>query len=105
MTSDFMVTVSGPRAADWEKVFGTTTVPVKSPNPHPASLPGKPFAMIYELDIEMITPEQRRRLVEHLASRFGLTEHEVERDIERQGVPLLAEDCSVAIHNPQRWMA
>ncbi len=104
MASDFMVTVHGERAKDWEAVFGTTTLPVRAPHPYPASVPGKGFTMVYDLDLDLVTPEQRERLVGHLATRFGLTEREVERDIERQGVPLLAEDCSVAVQNPQRWM-
>lgn len=105
MAKDFTVTVTDPaRAAEWEAVLGTARLHVRSPIPSRANLPGKPGAEIYLLDLELLTPEQRQRLVAHLAERFGLPVEFVEKNLDVQGVPILAEHCVVAISNPQKWL-
>lgn len=40
----------------------------------------------------------------YLANKFGLDPSVVEAGIDEEGVPILAEDCMVTIHNPQRWL-
>lgn len=104
MPKDFQVTVSGARAADFMAVFGTATVCVRSPLPEVANLPGIGRALVYQLDLETIGEEERSRLVQHIAGRFGIPAGEVEREMDSHGVPILAEDCAVAVHNPLRWM-
>jgi hypothetical protein len=92
--SDYQVTVYNPERAEmFEEVFGRTTVPVRSFLPTRANLPGKPNSLIYELDLTRVTPEERRRLVAHLAERFGLPVAEVQGLLDAQGVPILANDC------------
>jgi hypothetical protein len=94
MGNGFTVTIMDPqRKAEWESIFGTATVRVKSPVPVLADLPGKPNSMIFELDLEAITPEQRGKLVAHLAGKFGISAVEVEANLDDHGVPILAEHC------------
>lgn len=66
-------------------------------------MPGKGRSLVYLLDLDLITPEQRQRLVEHISRKWGLPAAEVEADLDAYGVPILDEDCIVTIHNPQRW--
>ena len=64
MGEDFKVTICDPeRKAEWEAVLGTTTVHVKSPFPTLANLPGHPGALIYELDLDFLSQEQRQKLI------------------------------------------
>jgi hypothetical protein len=103
---DFWVSVHGPRAADFEKVFGSSTVAVQSPGTRLAKLPGfdKPQE-VYLLDLDWAAEQGRRdALVEHLAQRFGIPAADVDRTLDQEGVPILASDTTVAIHNPQRWI-
>lgn len=106
MSRDFMVTVSrdSERAKDFEATLGTTTVPVLSPVPFRANLPGKPNELVFMLDLGELTDEQKEKLTRFLAARFELDYWEVARDLESHGVPILASDCSVAIYNPQKLL-
>lgn len=104
MAEDFMVTITNPeRAAEWQAVFGTTTVHVQSPIPFEASLPGRPRSLVYLLDLRLISDDQRRKLVEHLARKFGLAKSFVDAELDAHGVPLLAEDCVATVDHPQKW--
>jgi predicted membrane channel-forming protein YqfA (hemolysin III family) len=60
-------------------------------------------ALIFLLDEKLITPEQRQRLVEHISRKFNIPAAEVEADIDGPGAPILDEDCTVTVHNPQKW--
>ena len=104
MSRDFEIVVHGRRAEDLIHVFGSNRVCVRSPVPHWAILPGIGPALVYEADLDLITLEQRARLVTLIAERFGLPETEVERELDAHGLPLLADECSVVVHNPQRWL-
>ncbi len=105
MSRDFLVTVTGERAKDFIEVFGSPTVPVQLPAPHKAYLPGLlDQQLVYMLDLNEITDEQRQRLIAFIAQRFKLSYEDVARDLEAHGVPILASDCTVAIYNPQRWI-
>lgn len=101
---DFTVTVTNPeRAADWQSILGRTTVVVCSPIPSRANLPGHPDTLIYMLDLDVLTAEETDRLVTFIAQRFHIAEADVARDLRLQGVPILADDCTVTVWNPQRW--
>jgi hypothetical protein len=105
MGGDFTVTVLEPdRAAEFEAIFGTTTVGVKSPFPVKADLPGHPDSWVYELDLGLITANQRARLVAHLAGEFDVPAEEVEATLDEQGVPIRVVDCAVGMANLLRWM-
>lgn len=104
MAKDFQVVITDPdRKREWEEVLGTDCVAVKSPIPQRANLPGKPNAKIYLLDLDLLTTDQRQRLIAHLASKFNLDRQFVADNLDAQGVPILAEHCHVAVNNPQRW--
>jgi hypothetical protein len=101
---DFTATIHNPeRAAEWQAILGTTTIYIRSPIPEFAQLPGHPNALIYYLDLDLLTEDQWTRLVIHLAYKFGLTAEDADAMLEKHGLPILANDCKVTIHNPQRW--
>ena len=103
---DFKVTITDPeRAAEWLVILGTTTVCVESPFPILANLPGHPRAEIYLLDLDLLTVEQRERLISHLCRKFGVPAGEAETEIARAGIPILAEHCILIIDNPIRWLS
>lgn len=86
-----------PRAADWQKVFGRTTqIPITSWLPTHANLPVGRGVEVYMLDLDRITPDERQRLIEHLAGRFDIPRTQIEEVLD-QGCPLLADDVIVAI--------
>jgi hypothetical protein len=107
MAKDFTATISGnsERAEVWRQILGTETVNIKSPFPSVANLPGKPTAKVYELDINLLSDEQRERLVNHISSQFNLSIADVSRDLNEMGCPLLAEDLTITVHNPQKWFS
>jgi hypothetical protein len=103
---DFRCTITDPeRAAEWEKHLGTKTVFIKSPIPVLASLPGHPCAEIYELDLDLLTDEQRESLIAWMAEKYSCPVDYVRQGLASQGVPILAEHCIVSIDNPQRWLS
>ena len=105
MSKNFTATISekSERAEMWLSILGARTIPIRSPIPTKANLPGKPGASIYEMDIESLTGEQREKLIDHLAKRFGVPRAEVAHDLDEIGCPILAEDIIVTIQNPQKW--
>jgi hypothetical protein len=50
----------------------------------------------YQLDLDAITTRQRMRLVDELADRFELEPADVDRDLDKMGVPILATDVTVS---------
>ena len=89
---------TSPRAANWQHIFGRLTdVPLCSPFPILVHVPDHQNALAYLLDVSLITPEERLRLVNHIAKYFSQTHAEVERDLDVHGVPILAEDVLVSI--------
>lgn len=107
MGKDFTATISGnsERAETWRQIMGTETINIKSPIPSYANLPGKPNAMIYELDLGLLTDEQRAKLVSHISDKFNISITDVSRDLDEIGCPVLAEDVTIAVHNPQKWFS
>jgi len=103
---DFTARIDGDdeRAAAWRAVFGDDTIPLRSPVPHMASLPGRGEELVYLLDIEALTADQRGRLVQHIASRFNYPAEEVDATLDDHGCPILAEHVTVTIANPWRWL-
>lgn len=104
MSSDFVVSATGERAAEWREVFGTESLPVKSMIPEWASAPGIERALFYHLDMEVLTVEQLGRLVQHTAAKFALPVQQVRDGLLEHGMPLLAEGLFLTVHNPQRWL-
>lgn len=98
-----MIRAESPRAADWLKVMGSREIAIKSPLPHLAILPDS-RAWVFDMDLEALTPEQRARLIAHLAERFHLPVAEVEANLDQEGCPVLDEDVTVTISHPWRWI-
>lgn len=104
MGKDFIATLTDPeRAKAFVEIFGSASVYIESPIGQLADLPGKPEARIFKLDLSLITPEQKQKLAEHIAQRWELPLEEVAADIDKQGVPILDEQCYVTVLNPQKW--
>jgi hypothetical protein len=101
--SDFLLTVGGARAAEFERVFGSTTVRVLSPLPQRIRLPDGRVEPCYLLDTVALRSDQRRRLVAHLAEQFGLPESAIDGRLDEDGMPIVARDADLTILNPQRW--
>lgn len=97
------------RAALWARVFPqpnreTPAVPIVSIIPILVEVPGSYVRAehdtpqrAYQLDLRAITTRQRMRLVEELADRFELEPADVDRDLDKVGVPILATD--VVVHS------
>lgn len=107
MGADFTVLIheETERAKNFMEVFGRLRVNVMSFIPSMVNVPGfdEPQAA-YMLDLALITPAERGRLIDHLAARFGIAAQEVELLIHTMGVPILASDCTLTVENPQRWI-
>ncbi|MCX9011764.1 MAG: hypothetical protein OIN66_11660 [Candidatus Methanoperedens sp.] len=104
MGKDFWVIINNPeRAKEFQEVFGRTQVNVKSPLPTFAKLPGKGVCKIYQLDIDLLLPEERARLAAHLAKKFDLPLEFTKTELARVGMPILAEECTVFVENPLVW--
>lgn len=90
------VTVHRPpeRVADFERVFGSTTVPVRQllPSPVYLNLPIGP-KLCYELDLDALAEDQLERLIEYGAERFGMPVDEARAEL-AHGFPILADDCT-----------
>ena len=84
-----------PRYAEWLAVFGSPEAPIINILiPNKANVLGE-IRDVYMLDLKKLTPEQMGRLKGHIASKFGIPMEEVERDLPKIGVPILAEDVSI----------
>lgn len=105
MAKDFTATISSKstRYQDWINVLGTDHVHVKSPIPHRAAAPGIPSGLFYHIDLELLSEEQRSRLIKHLATRFEVPEQEVAENLDTIGCPILDDDVTISVSHPQRW--
>jgi hypothetical protein len=93
------VSPQDPRAQLWKYILGDSrarlSIPLRQPLPRLAD--GGPFAgkEFYEADIGAFSPEQMQRLIERMAAKFNLTTDEIKRDIDRSGIPILADNVTV----------
>lgn len=106
MSNDFRATIrqESERARDWQAVFGSREIPLRSPFPHEATAPGIACAWFYDIDLSLLTAGQRARLITHITTRFRIDEREVAADLDIIGCPILAEDVIVTVSNPQKWL-
>ena len=102
---DFRVNIyeKSKRGKEIRKVFGTTTLNIKSPIPEWIILPNKEKALAYYLDLDLITDRQREKLISHLSSQFNQPIEFVRDNLDKIGVPILKKDCLLIIKNPQKW--
>lgn len=99
-TNQVLATISktSPRAADWRGVFGRLdNIPLQGPLPIVCKLPGKGESACYMLDLQAITPEERERLIDYIAIRFGSSRKVVEDSLDDVGMPIVADDVLVSI--------
>ncbi len=102
--NDFEATIHDPeRAAEFHKILGRTTVKIRSPVPKWGNFPDIGRQLFYELDIDLITEDEREALIKHIADKFKLTQDFVRSQLPVIGVPILAKDCVITVMNPQRW--
>ena len=105
MGKDFEVTIyDEKRKKDFIKVFGTDTVKVKSPVPTRIIKPDGEEALAYFLDLALITKKERKKLIKHISEKFNQSIDFVEKNLDKMGLPILKESCSLVINNPQRWI-
>lgn len=105
MPGDFFVIVNDEeRALEFTEVLGTNQLPVKSLQPVLGTAPGVKGKPFYILDVAQLNPYQRRKLARHIAEKFGLNPDDVHNEMAVNGVPILAEHCSVMLKNPGRWL-
>jgi hypothetical protein len=114
---DFWATLRtvSPRYADWLKVFGPEAVlgvsgvkvPITTPIPERVVLPIGTREVFF-IKLDLLSGDQRGRLVQHLSERFHIPAAEVEQDFrDRPGreAPVLNEDLFVAVFHPQKWFS
>lgn len=106
MSSDFIAKISeqSARYQEWCEVMGSNEIPLKSPFPIAASAPGVKAALFYQIDLTQITPEQRERMIKHIARKFDVDIEEVSSTLDTVGCPVLADDVIVVVSHPQRWI-
>lgn len=95
---------SSERAASWREIFGSHTIPIRSPHPIRANVANITDGLFYQIDLRQITPEQRARMVAHITRAFTIPAAEVDATLDSVGCPILADDVRVTVRNPQRWM-
>lgn len=99
MRNTAIISKDSPRYAEWLAVFGGAEVPIINiVFPSKANVLGE-IRDVYMLDLDKLTPDQIGRLKGHIASKFGVSMEEIERDLPRIGVPILAEDLTVTTDN------
>ncbi|MCZ7568796.1 MAG: hypothetical protein M5U01_09440 [Ardenticatenaceae bacterium] len=97
MRVEYTVTVHEPaRAALFTRLFGSATVGVCSRFPSAVTVPELGAVLAYRLNLALIGPAARARLVDHLAARFGHDAEFVDRQLDAMGVPIIAEGCTVS---------
>lgn len=83
------------RVRFWRDTLGQQELPIVSPMFKWAKLPDLGERLVYELDWQALPEGLQERIIHAIANRFHLGLAQVTRDIERLGVPILAEDVSV----------
>ena len=105
MSRDFRVTITDPASAgsvatvDWHRHRVRTF-----PHPRRGGHRGQRATRVYILDEQQLTPAQRLALCEGLADLFDAAAWEVDQDMRSKGILILADQCSVTVLNPQRWL-
>lgn len=103
---DFYAWVTDPEAAQtWQQILGRTDyIPIRSPLPILANLPDLGETRVYLLKVDLLTAEERGRLIDYLSDRFGVDKAQAQNILDEEGLPIRASTCGVTILNPQRWL-
>lgn len=93
-----------PRSQHWQPVFGSTTIPIQSPIPQKANLPGYDTPQtVYMLALHALDYDIVNRIIEHIANQFNLPYETVQHQLYTKGVPLLAQNLTITITDPHNW--
>jgi len=79
------------RAELWGFIFPGAVVPIVSPVTQLVHVPQIGETQVYMLDLAAISDKQREDLITMLSTIFELSREEVAGDIDRAGVPIIAE--------------
>jgi benzoyl-CoA reductase/2-hydroxyglutaryl-CoA dehydratase subunit BcrC/BadD/HgdB len=91
----FAVPIDARRVAHWERVLGTSTIPITSEDPEPAVVLGA-ARWVYWVDQARLTPEQLESMLRDLVERFEMSLEEGRRALP-EGVPILAEGLLIYV--------
>jgi hypothetical protein len=83
------------RFAQWKRAFNSDTVPLVTPSPCLATVPGHPGARVYYLAWQQLPAPARERLFDYLSRKFGTPRDQVEHLLRIEGLPILADDVKV----------
>jgi hypothetical protein len=105
MSEDFKAIINekSTRYQEWLAIMGTNEIPLLTPIPQMVALPSGVAPCLW-IDIAALTYEQKERMVKHLATKFSIPEQEVAHDLDGVGCPILDEEVTVVIFNPQKWI-
>lgn len=106
MSKDFIAKIreDSPRHEKWMRVMGTNEIPIKTPIPAQGSIAGQDNALFFMIDLNELAEEQKERLIQHISINFGVDEAEVRGSLDQVGCPILDEDVTIIILNPQKWI-
>jgi hypothetical protein len=82
----------GPNYQDWFRIFGHNSVPLISPEKKLATLGEEKDIEVYLLNLRGMTLNQRARLLGFIANKFNEPIFTVQKEIERDGFPIRAND-------------
>jgi hypothetical protein len=88
---------SGPNYQSWREIFGDSQVPLKNPTPVKAELGAEKDVEVYLLNLAATTLRVRARLLGTLAQKFRCPVYEVEQELNKNGLPIRAEDVIVSV--------
>src|SRR4030042_306276 len=97
MKGPIAIVTDPERRKYFEAIFGSNAVPVTTYLPVTVKVPEKGITEAYTLDFKRVTPTQRQAIIAHIAQRLKLDPTSVAKDLEKMGVPILADQCPVAI--------
>jgi hypothetical protein len=83
------------RIEEFTAIFGGPTVPVTSVQPEELVNAEWKTAMVFYLDLNAITQEQRGRLVAHLAQKHNLTADWIEYSLNLTGFFIVAQNIII----------
>lgn len=92
----YLATVLDPwRAELTTEIMGGPSWPVMEDRPFMARLPIVGPRLVFMVDVDALTDEQRERLVVQLGGMFRMTYEEASHELDCRGFPILARDVRV----------
>jgi hypothetical protein len=87
---------NSPRYETWARILAGDEVPLVKPVASRANLGDEKNVEVYVLDIQRLTADQRDRLVQWVAEKFGVPPAAVNEQLESVGFPIREADVIVA---------